>query len=223
MAQATNVSTTSASCFHNHAGPANVTVERPMFPSTRRAFIQAIAALPIAAAAPAATAHTLDADLVALGDRFEPLLDQYYAARKRWAPLMVAAHAGYDRAAAERHYQYSAEALEDSCERSGANESRDALAAISQEMEELANAINVAPVNSIAGLRAKAMVALWKLAPLRAQDTEFSFENDYRFEQLFTAVAELCGLKEKVMATGYQLPDLAIDDNFHWSEPAGQV
>ena len=218
MAQATDSSTTSASCFHNHADPATVTVERPMFPSTRRAFIHAIAALPIAAAAPAASAHTFDADLIELGARFEPLLDQYYAATKRWAPLMAAARAEYD---AEGYQSYSSEALEDCYERSGANEARDALLAIDQEMEELASAIYAAPIHSIVGLRAKAMVALWKLAPLCAQDTEFSFNNDYRFEQLFTAVAELCGLRDKMAATGYQLPDVAIfDDDFHWSDPA---
>ncbi len=200
MAQATNLSTTS------------------VFPSTRRAFIRTIAALPIAASAPAVAAQTVDADLIALGARFEPLLGQYYAARKRWAPLVAAAHAEYE---AERHQSYSSEALEGCCERSGANEARDALLAIDQEMEEMASAIYAAPINSITGLRAKAMVALWKLAPLGAQDTEFSFENDYRFEQLFTAVAELCGLKDKVVATGYQLPDVAVfDDDFHWSEPA---
>jgi hypothetical protein len=37
---------------------------------TRRAFINTIAALPMAAAAPAAAAQTLDAELIELGARF---------------------------------------------------------------------------------------------------------------------------------------------------------
>ena len=80
-------------------------------------------------------------------------------------------------------------------------------------MEELANAINAASVNSIAGLRAKALVAFWKVAPLCAGDTEFSFDDAYPFQQLFTAVAELCGLKDKIAATGCELPDIAMVDD----------
>jgi hypothetical protein len=207
MAQATNSSTTSLSHFHNSADPT----------PTRRAFLHTIAALPIAAVAPSATAHTLDADLVELGARFEPLVDQYYVARKRWAPLTLAAHAECD-----REGQYLREAFEDIYERSGANEALDALSAIRQELEELANAINAASTNSIAGLRAKAMVALWRVDPLRADDTEFSFEAPCSFQHLFTAVAELCGLKDKMAATGYRLPDITMvdDDDFRWSEPA---
>ena len=121
---------------------------------------------------------------------------------------MVAAHAKY-RASAEQHYQ----GLEDCCERSGANEAGAALSAISGKMEGLANAINAAPVNSIAGV-AKAMVAFWEVAPKHAHDTEFSFGRTCAFQQLFTAVAELCGLKDKIAAIGYQLPDVAtVDDD----------
>jgi hypothetical protein len=50
--------------------------------ATRRAFINTTAALPIAAAALAAAAQTLDAELIELGARFEPLVDQYYAAQR---------------------------------------------------------------------------------------------------------------------------------------------
>jgi hypothetical protein len=40
-----------------------------------------------------------------------------------------------------------------------------------------------------------------------AGDGEFSFDNTYAFQQLFTAVVEVCGLKEKMAATGHVLPD----------------
>jgi hypothetical protein len=33
------------------------------------------------------------------------------------------------------------------------------------------------------------------------------------FQQLFTAVAEVCGLKDKMAATGYELPDVSDDDD----------
>jgi hypothetical protein len=97
-------------------------------------------------------------------------------------------------------------------ERSGAREADDVLSGIHQEMKPLANAINAASVTSIEGLRAKALVAFWEVTPLRVGDTEFSFDDAYPFQQLFTAVAELCGLKDKMAATGYELPDIAMVD-----------
>jgi hypothetical protein len=186
---------------------------------TRRAFINTIAALPIAAAAPAAAAQTLDAELIELGARFEPLVDQYYVAQRRWSGSLARAHAEHDREfgdPADRNYEYPPEivaAFSDSCERSGANEADDVLSAIHEEMKQLANAINAASVTSIEGLRAKALVAFWEIAPLCAGDTEFSFDDAYPFQQLFTAVAEVCGLKDKMVATGYELPDIAMLDD----------
>jgi hypothetical protein len=95
---------------------------------TRRAFINTIAALPIAAAAPAAAGKTPDAELIELGARFEPLVDRYYVAQGRWSGSLVRAHAEHDREfgdPADRNYEYPPEivaAFSDSCERSGANE-----------------------------------------------------------------------------------------------------
>jgi hypothetical protein len=116
---------------------------------------------------------------------------------------------------AERNYEDPPEigaAFEDSCERSGASEAAEALSAVHAEMKQLAEAINASPVTSIEGLRAKALVAFWEVAPLCAGETEFSFDDAYPFQQLFTAVAELCGLKDKMAATGYELPDIAMVD-----------
>jgi hypothetical protein len=87
-------------------------------------------------------------------------------------------------------------------------------------MKQLANAINAASVTSIDGLRAKALVAFWEVAPLCAGDTEFSFDDAYPFQQLFSAVAELCGLKDKMAATGYELPNVSNDDSDDEGEEA---
>jgi hypothetical protein len=130
----------------------------------------------------AATAQTLDAELIELGTRFEPLVDRYYVEQRRWSGSSGQAHKA----------------------------AGDGLHAIHNEMKQLANAINAAPVNSIEGFRAKALVAFWEIAPLCAGDTEFSFEDAYPFQQLFTAVAELCGLKDKIAATGCKLPNIGI-------------
>jgi hypothetical protein len=174
-----------------------------------------IAALPIAAAAPAAAAQTLDAELIELGARFEPLVDQYYIARKSWARSMVAAHAERDRKYGDQpdYGPESIASLSECCRQSGVDEAADALNGVYEDMEPLMKAINAAPVNSVEGLRAKALVVLYEVAPLCAGDTEFSFDDAHPFQQLFTAVAELCGLKDKMAATGYELPDIAMVDD----------
>jgi len=95
--------------------------------------------------------------------------------------VLAQAHAEHDRefgTAAERNYDHPPEirkALADSCKRSGASEADEAISALHQEMEPLANAINAAPVTSIEGLRAKALVAFWEVAPPGMGETQFSF------------------------------------------------
>jgi hypothetical protein len=209
--------------------PTNTSAPTPQ--SSRRGFlVQAAAAaaggaaigagLPLPAPA-AVTAPSCDTELIELGARFEPLLDQYYLAHPRWSVSLARAQAEHDQEfgdPADRNYQYTPEiaaVVNDSCERAGVDETSDALSAIYDQMEPLANAINAAPVTSIEGLRTKALVAFWEVHPLFAGDTEFSFGDAYPFQQLFTAVAEACGLKEKVAATGYEMPaiDLAYDDS----------
>jgi hypothetical protein len=144
------------------------------------------------------------------------LVDRYYAAHRRWSGSLARAHAEHDREfgdPADRNYEYPPEivaAFSDSCERSGAREADDALHAIFKEMAPLANAINAASVTSIEGFRAKALVAFWEVAPLGAGDSEFTFDDAWPFQQLFIAVAELCGLKDKMAATGYALPDIGM-------------
>lgn len=194
---------------------------------SRRSMLGAIAVtIPITTAS--ALAGNLDAKLIELGTRFEPLVDQYYVVRKRWGRLLVLAHAEHDLKfgdPADRNYEYTPEnsaAFADSCLRFGVREADDQLSAIHKEMKPLANAINASPVNSIEGLRAKALVALWEVAPQFAEQAEFSFDDAYPFQQLFTAIAELCGLTAKMAATGYALPDIAMVDDDP-DESAGAV
>jgi hypothetical protein len=120
-----------------------------------------------------------DVDLIELGKKFEPLLDRYYIAQRRWSSAR-------------------------------ARRSADALNVLHDEMKPLANAINAASVTSIEGLRVKALVALWEVEPLCKGDTEFSFDDAYPFQQLFMAVAETCGLKDKIAATGCTLPNIGV-------------
>src|SRR3984893_11792672 len=181
------------------------------------ASVVSVGTLAVAAAIPTAAltaAQTLDAELIDLGARFEPLVDRYYVAHRCWSAALAQAHAEHDREfgdPADRNFEYPPEirkAFEDSCERWGVREASDELSAIFKEMAPLANAINAASVTSIEGFRAKALVAFWEIAPLCINDTEFSFEDALSLQQLVIAVAELCGLKEKKAATSYQLPDI---------------
>jgi hypothetical protein len=195
-----------------HSTPPTNTSALPVDP-TRRRFINIAAGASIVSVGSlvaAAAAQVIDTELIELGAKYEPLVDQYYAARKRWARSLMSAHAEHDRefgSREERGYQYSPEiaaAFQASCARSGTDEAADKLSAVHQQMFHLAKAINAAPVNSIEGLRAKALVALF----------EVSFDDAYPFQRLFTVVAELCGLKGKIAATGYELPDIAMVDDF---------
>jgi hypothetical protein len=209
--------------------PTNTSVPTPQ--SSRRGFLVQAAAVAAGGAALGAslplparsgvTATNCDAELIELGAKFEPLLEQYYLAHRRWSALLAQARAEHDEqygTPAERNYEFPplvVAAFADSYERMGVSEADDALAAIHQQMEPLADAINAAPVNSLEGLRAKALVVFWEVAPVCAGSSRYSFEDGLPFQWLFTAVAELCGLKDKVLATGYQLPndDFAYDDS----------
>jgi hypothetical protein len=196
--------------------PTNTSATTPK--SSRRSFLVQAAGVTAGGAAigaglplpaPSVAAQPLDADLIELGARFEPLVDQYYAARERWALSLMAAHAERDK----KYGELAHEELLGCCERSGEPAASAALSKVQEEMEPLIKAINAAPVTSIEGLRVKALVAFREVAPLCASDLEFSFEDEYPFQQLFTAVAELCGLKEKIAATGYALPDIDSPDD----------
>jgi hypothetical protein len=202
---------------------------RPVDP-TRRGFITlaagasiisvgslAAVAMPIAAAAPVVQA--LDVELIELGTRFEPLVDRYYAARKVWAAAMIRWHSECDRRFGppeDRGYQDTPDiraACNEISKRIGYDDAAERLSAIWEEIEPIAGAINAASVTSIEGLRAKALVAFWEVAPLCAGETTFHFEGAHPFQQLFAAVAEFCGLKEKMAATGYELPDIDSPDD----------
>ena len=65
---------------------------------TRRNILGTIAAAGATALtlAPAAAGQTLDADLIELGARFEPLVDRYYVAHRRWSTALAQAHAEHD-------------------------------------------------------------------------------------------------------------------------------
>lgn len=75
---------------HHKSEPRDNSTDRP----TRRTLLHAAAAVPVAAIAPMAAiaASPADADLIALGKKYEPLLRQLLDAHVEWAPLLNGAH-----------------------------------------------------------------------------------------------------------------------------------
>jgi hypothetical protein len=169
--------------------PTNTSATTPK--SSRRSVLLQAAGGPAIGAglplpAPSVAAQTIDTELIELGARFEPSVDQYNTAHRRWSGSLPAPSAERDwefGPAKERGHLDAPEigaAFEDSCERWGASEVSDVLSAIYKEMKPLADAINAASVTSIEGFRAKALVAFWEVAPLGAGNSEFSFEDPFQ-------------------------------------------
>ena len=125
-----------------------------------------------------------DAALIALGERFEKLLLEHMDAWLEWAPRMRAAHA-------EAKDNVSALAL--AIQRTGCGVVQARMSELERDMQPLAEEIIAAPVTSLSGLRAKALVALWEALPATASHQgAFDFPDASR--SLFEAVAGMTDL-----------------------------
>jgi hypothetical protein len=117
-----------------------------------------------------------DAALIALGERFEKLLLEHMDAWLEWAPRMRAAHA-------EAKDNMSALAV--AIQRTGCDVAQARMSELERDMQPLAE--------EIAGLRAKALVALWEALPATASHQgAFDFPDASR--SLFEAVAGMTDL-----------------------------
>jgi hypothetical protein len=184
---------------------------------SRRHMLAALAILPTSVAGIPTAAAGADAELIALGKRLEPLVDAYYVARRPWARALVQRNNELKErfgSPADRDYQYTPEyaAAAEELDRAGLDEASDRLHVAFEKIETIAKAIEEMPCRSVEGLRAKALVAFWEVAPLSADDSQFHFEDAYPFQQLFCAVAELCGLNGKLAATGFDMPCTDFSD-----------
>jgi hypothetical protein len=188
---------------------------------SRRHMLAGLAILPtsVVGIPISAAAATADAELIALGKQLEPLVDAYYLARQPWARALTERNSELQERfgrPADCGYQYPPEyetAADQIDQRSGLDEASDKLHVAFERVETIARAIERMPCRSVEGLRAKALVAFWEVAPLSAGSTEFHFEDAYPFQQLFSAVAELCGLDGKLAETGFDLPDIYVGDD----------
>jgi hypothetical protein len=136
-----------------------------------------------------------DAELIALGERFEKLLLEHIDAWLEWAPRMRAAHA---------EARDNAAALAVAIRRNGCDVAQAHMSELERDMQPLAEEIIAAPVTSLSGLRAKALVALWEALPAHASHAgAFDFPDASR--SLFDAVAGMTGLTPMVRELEAQL------------------
>jgi hypothetical protein len=128
-----------------------------------------------------------DAELIALGERFEKLLLEYVDAWLAWAPLMHAAHAEAEADIAT---------LTAAIHRNGCDVAQARMSELERDMQPLAEEIIAAPAASLGGLRAKGLVALWEALPAHAfHHGAFEFRDDGEASRsLFDAVAGVTGL-----------------------------
>jgi len=132
-----------------------------------------------------------DADLIALGERFEKLLLEHMDAWLEWAPRMRAALA---------EVRDNTAALAVAIQRNGCDVAQARMSELERDMQPLAEKIIAASATSLGGLRAKALVALWQAYPAHASHAgAFEFGDDGEASRsLFDAVAEMTGLTPMV-------------------------
>jgi hypothetical protein len=97
------------------------------------------------------TSTATDTGLIALGEQLEGLLREYMDAWLEWAPRMRAAHA---------EAKDNTSALAVAIQRTGCDVAQERMSELEHDMQPLAEEIIAAPVTSLGGLRAKALVAL---------------------------------------------------------------
>jgi hypothetical protein len=156
----------------------------------------------------------VDAELIELSAKFEPLLREYYARHAEWARRQVRAHRETDERFGEgaphdvwdkdnkRTPTEKGKFFEEILDSIRVGEAAESLAELVPEMQPLADAIDKLPVTSLEGLKAKALVAFWHIEPLTASSGEFHFQDEVAFQRLFVAVAEFCGLAGSHLRVG---------------------
>jgi hypothetical protein len=91
-------------------------------------------------------------------------------------------------------------------EQNGSSKAHNRLSEIHEEMEPLADLIRETAPETIEGLRAKTLVAIWDCQPsFSTHEGEFDFENEDSHRSLFHAAVAMTGLSEMVSAIGIRL------------------
>jgi hypothetical protein len=179
--------------------------------ATRRGFLSAAvgaAGAAVIATATPAIASQSDIEIITAGQKFEGLFTKYMPAWFEWARLAREAKA---ETKAKFGADYSAPAwreplpgkspaqlfLHNALVSNGADRAGDAIDALDQEMELIAQYIRDEEIESLAGLRAKALVAIWDSRPTCASHSGgLNFENEWSLYSLMTGVIAVTGLSD---------------------------
>jgi hypothetical protein len=153
-----------------------------------------------------------EAETVAAAEKFESLLRQYLTVRFEWAELARAAPAeafekfgddyGSDGWSKPNSGTSPGTAfLSELHERNGCRHVSERMSALFEEMEPFAETIRDADVTTIAGLRAKTLVAVWDNLPISADhDGNLCFEDERSHRSLFSGSVAVTGLSSMVDA-----------------------
>jgi hypothetical protein len=179
--------------------------------STRRGFLSgpvAAAGGAVIATATPAMANQPDTEIIAAGQKFEALFTRYMPAWFEWARLHREAMAETEAKFGE---DYSSPAwrepspgqspaqlfLHNALARNGTDMVSDVMDTLHQEMEPIANFIRNEEVESLAGLRVKALVAIWDSRPICATHSGcLNLEEEWSLYSLLTGVVAVTGLSD---------------------------
>lgn len=181
--------------------------------TTRRSLLSAAVGVAGAGAAVIATATPVMADqteteIITAGRKFEEMFSRYMPAWFQWARL---AREAKTETKAKFGVDYSAPAwseplpgkspaqlfLHNALVSNGADGAAVAIDALHQEMEPIAEFIRDMEIKSLAGLRAKAFVAIWDSRPTCAIHSGcLNFEDEWSLYSLMTGVIAVTGLTD---------------------------
>lgn len=179
--------------------------------TTRRGFLSAAVGAAGGAVITTATpvvADQPDTEIITAGRKFEEMFSRYMPAWFEWARLHREARAetkakfGDDygspawrepspgQSPAEKFFH-------NALVRNGTDRASDAVDALHQEMEPIAEFIRDEEIESLAGLRAKALVAIWDSRPDCATHSgRLNFEDEWSLYSLLTGVIAVTGLSD---------------------------
>jgi len=149
------------------------------------------------------TAADREGTAIAAAETIAQLLPAYVELNRVWAIGTCKASAYHHANAAseaERWGRARGQASDDADairEASGANAAQRAMSALHPTMQSRARLVEIAPIATVEGLRAKTLAAMWECMPGLADHTGFDFGEDGRtLEVLFRACVRVTGLSK---------------------------
>jgi len=153
----------------------------------------------------------IGAEIIAAGKAFEPLLSKYLDAQFIWTRLSREASDETDAKFPSDDFDGPGENPKwafhlQMGEQNGCRKASERLSEIHEEMEPLADLIRETASETIEGLRAKTLVAIWDCQPIYAtHEGGFNFSKGDSHCSLFHAAVAITGLTEMVSAIAIRL------------------